>query len=139
MDQFGLTQKLVIVEDDARLAEIYKVRLELLGYTCICAYDGEEALRIIEDEQPNLVLLDIMIPKIPGDKVLEKMRQTDWGKNIKVMIISNLSEADAPAGIRGNGIEEYAVKANLTDDQLEQLVDSILKPADQEENVSLEA
>lgn len=138
MDQFGLTQKIVIVEDDPRLAEIYKVRLELLGYTCICAYDGEEALKVIENEQPNLVLLDIMIPKIPGDKVLEAMRQTDWGKNIKVMIISNLNEAEAPAGIRGNGIEEYAVKANLTDDQLEQLVDSILKPADQSEDVSLE-
>lgn len=138
MDQIGLSQKVVIVEDDVRLAEIYKIRLELLGYTCFAAYDGKEALALIEKEQPSLVLLDIMIPEIPGDKVLETMRANDWGKNIKVLIISNLNEADAPAGLRENGIEGYAVKSNMTDDQLDQLVDNILKPSDQEEDVVLE-
>lgn len=138
MDQIGLSQKVVIVEDDVKLAEIYKVRLEILGYTCFAAYDGKEALAVIEKELPNLVLLDIMIPEIPGDKVLETMRANEWGKNIKVLIISNLNEADAPAGLRDKGIEGYAVKATLTDDQLDQLVDNILKPSDQEEDVVLE-
>lgn len=138
MDQIGLSQKVVIVEDDAKLAEIYKIRLELLGYTCFAAYNGKEALAVIERERPNLVLLDIMIPEIPGDKVLETMRANEWGKNIKVLIVSNLNEVDAPAGLRENGIEGYAVKANLTDDQLDQLVDNILKPADQDEDIVLE-
>lgn len=138
MDQFGKSQKLVIVEDNASLSDIYKIRLELLGYTCFAAYDGIEALAIIERELPDLVLLDLMVPKIAGDQILERMRTSEWGKNIKVLIISNLNEADAPAGLRNMGIEGYAVKANLSNDQLDQLVDNILKPADQKEDVSLE-
>jgi len=139
MDQFGLSQKVVIVDDNANLAEIYKTRLELLGYTCFVAYDGVEALALIHKELPDLVLLDLMVPKIAGDQILETMRKSDWGKNIKVAIISNLNEADAPAGLRDQGIEAYAVKANLSNDQLDQLVDSILKPPGQTEDISLEA
>lgn len=138
MEQFGLSQKVVIVEDNASLADIYKTRLELLGYKCLTAYDGKTALEVIEKELPDLVLLDLMVPKVAGDQILEIMRASDWGKDIKVLIISNLNEADAPAGLRDQGIEGYAVKANLSNDQLDQLVDNILKPADQEEDISLE-
>jgi len=138
MDKFGQSQKIVIVEDKANLAEIYKTRLELLGYTCFVAYDGIDALALIQKELPDLVLLDLMVPKIAGDQILEIMRKSDWGKNIKVYIISNLNEADAPVGLREQGIEGYAVKANLSNDQLDQLVDAILKPAGQKEDISLE-
>ena len=138
MDQFGTSQKIVIVEDNTALNDIYKIRLEALGYTCFSAYDGQTALETIERELPDLVLLDLMVPKVAGDQILERMRASDWGKNIKVFIISNLNEADAPAGLREQGIEGYAVKANLSNDQLDQLVDNILKPADQKEDFSLE-
>lgn len=130
--------KVVVVEDKPQLAEIYKVRLEALGYQSFVAYDGEEALALIEKEQPNLVLLDLMIPKIAGDEVLKRIRKQEWGKDIKVLIISNLNEADAPEGLRELGIVGYAVKANLTDDALDRMVDRILKPEDQTEDVSLE-
>lgn len=130
--------KIVIVEDNASLADIYKTRLEILGYVCFVAYEGLQALSLIEKERPSLVLLDLMLPKLAGDQILKVMRSTDWGKNIKVLIISNINEADAPAGIRDQGIEGYAVKANLSDDQIDQLVDKILKPTDQQEDVSLE-
>jgi DNA-binding response OmpR family regulator len=137
--QFGSWSKIVIVEDEAALADIYKTRLEMLGYICFVASDGLEALSLIEKERPSLVLLDIMLPKLAGDQILHVMRATDWGKNIKVLVISNLNEADAPAGIREKGIEGYAVKANLTDDQIDKMVDDILKPENQKEDVSLEA
>ncbi|HEX7963134.1 MAG TPA: response regulator [Candidatus Saccharimonadales bacterium] len=139
MDQFGKSQKIVIVEDNVSLADIYKTRLELLGYTCFTAYDGREALDTIQRELPDLVLLDLMVPKIAGDQILETMRHSEWGKDIRVLIVSNLNEADAPKGLRAQGIEGYAVKANLSNDQLDQLVDSILKPADQKEDVLLES
>jgi OmpR family response regulator RpaB len=138
MEQFGHNSKIVIVDDNVSLVEIYKTRLEILGYTCFAAYDGEQALAVIELEVPDLVLLDLMVPKVAGDQILERMRSSTWGKDIKVFIMSNLNEADAPTGLREQGIEGYAVKANLSNDQLDQLVDSILKPADQEEDVSLE-
>ena len=139
MEPNALNLKVVIVEDNAALADIYKTRLELLGYTCFAAYDGIEALRVIEKELPNLVLLDLMVPKIAGDQILERMRASEWGHDIKVLIISNLNEADAPAGLRAQGIEGYAVKANLTNDQLDRLVDHILKPEGQTEDPLLES
>ena len=114
MGLFGSSPKVVIVEDNASLAEIYKVRLELIGYKVYSAYDGEEALRVIEKERPNLVLLDLMVPKIAGDQILATMRA---------------NEADAPAGLRDQGIEGYSVKANLANDQIDQIVNNILRPA----------
>ena len=138
MEEFETPQKIVIVEDEVALADIYKTRLELLGYQCFVAHEGLEALSLIEKERPSLVLLDIMIPKLAGDRVLQIMRSTDWGKDIKVLIISNLNEADAPSDVRSQGIEGYAVKANLTNDQMDQLVDSILKPSGQTEDNNLD-
>ena len=138
MDDFGSWAKIVIVEDNASLADIYKTRLELLGYVCFVAHDGIEALGMIEKERPSLVLLDIMIPKVSGDQLLGVMRMTEWGKDIKVLVISNLNEADAPATLRTQKIEGYAVKANLSNDQLDQMVDKILKPAGQQEDIKLE-
>ena len=120
------TQKVVIVEDNTSLSDIYKTRLEILGYVCFAAYDGITALEVIERELPDLVLLDLMVPKVAGDQILATMRSNPWGRDIKVLIISNLNEADAPAGIREQGIEGYVVKANLSNDQLDQLVDNIL-------------
>ncbi len=131
-------QKVVIVDDNASLVDIYKTRLELLGYQCSAAYDGQQALDVIQKDRPDLVLLDLMVPKIAGDQILETMRSSDWGKDIKVVIISNLNEVDAPAGLRDKGIEDYLVKANLSNDQLDKVVDQILKPAGQKEDVSLE-
>jgi len=128
MDQYGSWAKIVIVEDDTALAEIYKTRLELLGYICFVARDGIEAITLTEKERPSLVLLDLMLPKVAGDQILSLMRSTEWGKDIKVYVISNLNEADAPPGLREQGIEGYAVKANLSNDQIDQVVDNILKP-----------
>jgi DNA-binding response OmpR family regulator len=131
-------QKIVIAEDNKSLSEIYKLNLELVGYQCITAFDGEQALEVIQREKPDLVLLDLMMPKVAGDQILERMRASDWGKDIRVFIISNLAEADAPTGLRDFGIEGYAVKANLSFDDIDKLVDKILTPKDQKEGIALE-
>jgi DNA-binding response OmpR family regulator len=128
MGLFGSAPKIVIVEDNVALADIYKTRLEIIGYKCFVAGDGQTALQLIEQEQPHLVLLDLMVPVIAGDEILRRMRASDWGKDIKVYIISNLNEEQAPAGLRDQGIEGYAVKANLMNDDIDKLVESILAP-----------
>jgi len=133
MDNSGPTQKIVIVEDDSSLAEIYKTRLELLGYTCFIGYNGITALYFIQKEIPDLVLLDLMIPDISGGQVLETMRNSDWGKTIKVLVISNLNESEAQPNLRDLGIEDYVVKANLQNDQIDQMVNGILRPPVQPE------
>ena len=127
----GASSKIVIVEDNEALAELYQTRLKLLGYECLPAYEGEAGLALIQKELPDLVLLDIMLPKVSGSQILQIMRESGWGKNIKVLIISNLNESDAPAGLRERGIEGYAVKAELVNNDLDKLVDSILKPVAQ--------
>ncbi len=129
MGLFGSAPKIVIVEDNVSLADIYKTRLEIIGYECSVAYDGEEALALIERQKPSLVLLDMMVPKIAGDQILARMRASEWGKDIKVHIISNLNEVDAPAGLRDYGIEGYTVKANMANDDLDQLVNKIFNPS----------
>ncbi len=128
MDPSAASKKIVIVEDNPSLSDIYKIRLEAIGYTCFLAYNGITALYFIQQEQPDLVLLDLMVPDIAGDQILARMRSSTWGKDIPVFIISNLNESDAPAGLRELGIEGYAVKANLANDQLDRIVDGILKP-----------
>lgn len=127
MDQYGSWAKVIIVEDNEALAEIYKTRLELIGYICFVARDGVEAIVLIEKERPSLVLLDLMLPKIAGEQILQVMRASEWGKDIKVFVISNLNESDAPH-IRDQGIEGYVVKSNLENDQIDQVVDNILRP-----------
>lgn len=128
MDNTPESKKIIIVEDNADLAEIYRTRLELLGYTCFIAYNGITALYFIQKEIPDLVLLDIMIPDISGGQVLETMRKSTWGKDIKVLVISNLNETEAPANLRDLGIVGYQVKANMSLDKIDQLVVEALTP-----------
>ena len=128
MEPSNRSQKIVIVEDNASLAEIYKTRLELLGYTCFIGYNGITGLYFIQKELPDLVLLDLMIPDIPGDQVLATMRRSEWGKAIKVIVVSNLNESEASPNLRQLGIEDYLVKANMNEDMIDQVVNRILRP-----------
>ena len=121
-------KKILVIEDNQALAEIYKTRLEILGYTVFIGYNGITGLYFAQQELPDLVLLDLMIPDIAGDEVLDTMRRSDWGKNIPVYVISNLNESEAPRRLRELGISGYSVKANLTDDMIDQIVNKILRP-----------
>lgn len=125
----GAPQKIVIIEDNEQLADIYKTRLEIIGYECHLAYNGITGLYHTQVTKPDLILLDMMIPDISGDEVLRILRKTDWGKDIKVIVISNLNESSVPANLRELGISGYAVKANMTEDDIDTLVDNVLKPA----------
>lgn len=120
-------QKIVIVEDNVDLAAIYKARLELLGYTCFIGYNGITGLYFIQNSTPDLVLLDLMIPDIAGDQVLRIMRGSSWGKDIKVLIVSNLNESEAAPDLRQLGIEDYLVKANMVDDSIDRAVNGVLR------------
>lgn len=129
-------KKIIIVEDNPSLADIYKTRLELIGYRVYIAYNGITGLYFIQKELPDLVLLDIMIPDIAGDQVLATIRNSAWGKDIPVYVISNLNESEVPTDLRKLGIEGYSVKANLSNDQLDEIVDGILCKAPAKETNS---
>lgn len=128
-------KKIVIVEDNKDLADIYKTKLELSNYHVQVAHDGIAALYIIQQEKPDLVLLDLMVPNIAGDQILLRMRTSDWGKDIPVVIISNLNESDAPAGLRQMGISGYIVKADLSLDQFTKMVESMVSSGQQDHDI----
>jgi DNA-binding response OmpR family regulator len=118
--------KIVIVEDDQMLAEIYQTRMQLANHICRVAPDGLNALSLIREVAPDLVLLDLMLPQLSGDQVLAQMRNTEWGKDIKVIILTNISESEAPDGMRELGIERYIVKANISNNELDEIVAEVL-------------
>ena len=126
MNPSNQTKKVVIVEDDKMLAEIYQTRLELAGYTCLVAHDGAKGLALIQQELPDLVVLDIMLPQMSGDQVLAAMRSSDWGKNIKVLIATNISEAEAPESLSHLQFDRFIIKANLEHNQLAEIVAAAL-------------
>ena len=121
--------KIIIVEDDAMLAEIYQTRMHLVGYSCKVAHDGLSGLQMIHDELPDLVLLDLMLPQMSGDEILAAMRTSQWGKDIKVIIMTNISESEAPDGLKKYHFERYLVKANLVHNQLDNIVAETLSAA----------
>jgi DNA-binding response OmpR family regulator len=125
-DNSATSQKIVIVEDDASLADIYKTRLELQGYTCFIGYNGITGLYFIQQEMPDLILLDLMIPDIAGADVLRTLRRSAWGGDLKVLVVSNLNESEADPELRELGIEDYVVKISMTNDTIDRLVKNIL-------------
>lgn len=120
--------KIVLVEDDAMLAEIYQTWLQMAGHECHVANDGVAGLEMIKQHMPDLALLDLMLPQMSGDNILRAMRESDWGKKIKAIFLTNISESEAPDGIQKLGFERYIVKANLATNQLADIVAETLKP-----------
>lgn len=115
-----------IVEDDATVAEMYKFKLEKAGYKCEIARDGKMGLELVEKLKPDLVLLDLMLPEMTGDEVLARMRKTDWGKDTKVIVMTNVSEFEAPVRLKSLGVKQYLVKALYTPNQIIEIVNEAL-------------
>ena len=105
--------KILLVEDDSSLREIYSIRLTAEGYDVVSACDGEEALATAVREKPDLVLSDVMMPKISGFDMLDILRQTPETKDIKVIMMTALSSEDQRE--RGNalGANRYLVKSQV--------------------------
>jgi len=116
--------KILIVEDEQAIAEMYKIKLDKEGYDVKLAANGEEGLELCERWKPNLVLLDLMMPIISGVQMLKNMRATDWGKNIPVVIISNLGIERSDVDLDKYKVSAYIVKALYTP---KQLVDEVRK------------
>lgn len=81
-------KKLLIVEDEENLRELVKMNLEKNGFDCLTAVDGLEALKITKEEQPDLVILDLKIPKLPGEEVCKKIKSEQQTKNIPVIMLT---------------------------------------------------
>ena len=115
--------RILLVEDDRFLRKAAAVMLRKLGHTVIAAEDGEEALRLARAELPELILLDLIMPKIQGFEVLRTLKADPTTCNIPVIVMSNLSQETDKQTTLTAGAVAYLVKANLTLTELAATVD----------------
>ncbi len=114
--------KILIVEDDISLRDVYSSRLQAEGYQLVLAANGEEALSVAVRERPDLVLLDVMMPKISGFDVLDIIRTTPEIAHTKVIMMTALSAAADRERGEKLGVDKYLVKSQVT---LEEVVTTI--------------
>jgi CheY-like chemotaxis protein len=118
--------KIMLVEDDKSLREIYGVRLLAEGYEIISAGDGEEALATAVKEKPDLILSDVMMPKISGFDMLDILRSTPETKNIKVIMMTALSSEDQRSRGETLGADRYLVKSQVGIEDVVRTVHDVL-------------
>lgn len=104
---------ILIIEDDEYISDVYQKKLSLEGFETALARDGEEALRMIRERRPDLVLLDIVIPLKDGFQVLSEIRNDASLKDIRVLVMSNLSQRKDIARAKELGAVDYIVKSNV--------------------------
>ena len=116
------TYKILISEDEKSIAQAYGEFLGRKGYSVDYAYDGEEALEKVKEFKPDLVLLDIVMPKMDGITVLKKLKEDESTKDIPVIMLTNLaSSKDAEEAMR-EGSSEYLIKTNFSLEDVESKV-----------------
>ncbi len=118
--------KIAIIEDDLAIAQMYRLKFESEGYEVGSAGDGTTGYQLIEDFRPDIVLLDMMMPELNGDDVLAKVRAQDWGKDIVVLILTNMGKEEAPDVLDNLNVHSYIVKAEMTPKQVAEAVKEAL-------------
>ncbi len=118
--------KILLVEDDKSLREIYGVRLQAEGYTIVSAGDGEEALATAIKERPDLIISDVMMPKISGFDMLDILRSTSETKGVKVIMMTALSSDDQRARGESLGADRYLVKSQVGIEDVVRTVHDVL-------------
>lgn len=119
--------KLLLVEDDNNLREIYEARLQAEGYTIVSAKDGEEALVVAKAEKPDLVISDVMMPKISGFEMLDILRNTDELKGVKVIMLTALGQSDDQQRADKLGADRYLVKSQVTLEDIVKVTHELLE------------
>jgi CheY-like chemotaxis protein len=122
--------KILLVEDDNNLREIYEARLMAEGYDIVSARDGEEALTVAIKEKPDLVISDVMMPKISGFDMLDILRTTEETKHVKVIMMTALSQAEDKARAEKLGADRYLVKSQVTLEDVAKVAKEVLEGLD---------
>ncbi|MCK9344630.1 MAG: response regulator [Candidatus Pacebacteria bacterium] len=115
-------KKVMIVEDDEHISRVYEIKLAKEGIVSSLARDGEEAVTKIIAEKPNLILLDLMIPKKDGFVVLEEIKKNPEVAGIPVVVLSNLGQQSDQDRALALGAKEYLVKVNTS---IQEVVDKV--------------
>lgn len=117
-----MATKIAIIEDDQAISQMYRIKFEAEGYTVETAENGKLGLQLIESMRPDIVLLDLMMPIMTGEEMLARLRASSWGKDIKVIILTNKGEQEIPPEVKNMGVTSLILKANMTPRQVAELV-----------------
>lgn len=109
----SIQKKILLVEDDDGLANVYKMRLETEGFTVRRVPNGEDALALAIEFRPDLIVLDVMMPKVSGFDVLDILRNTPETANIKVVMLTALSQDSDKEKAEKLGADDYMVKSQV--------------------------
>ena len=114
--------KILIVEDEPAMLNVLAVKLTQAGLTVITAGNGQEGLDVALAQHPDLILLDIIMPVMDGMTMLRELRKDPWGKSVRVMLLTNLSEAGRADESFEQGVYDYLVKSDW---KLEDIVNKV--------------
>jgi len=106
-------KKILLVEDDVALSAVYRSRLEIEGFDIKEVHDGEDALSATVEYRPDLILLDAMMPKISGFDVLDILRNTPETANVRIIMLTALSQPKDKERAEGLGVDDYLVKSQM--------------------------
>ena len=120
--------KILLVEDDDNLREIFEMRLQADGYETVTASDGEDALAVAMKEKPDLIVADVMMPKLSGFEMLETLRAAPEMAPTKVIMMTALGQAEDQARGEKLGVLKYLVKSQVTLEDFARVVRDILPP-----------
>ncbi len=119
-------KKILLVEDDQFLVDIYAVKLKESGFSIDVASDGEEAVKKAKKNSFDLMLLDIVLPKVDGWDVLAQIRREPKLKDLKVIIISNLGQKEDVEKGMGFGVKKYLIKAHYAPSEVIKEIKKVL-------------
>lgn len=122
-----MATKIAIIEDDQAISQMYRMKFEAEGYAVETAENGKLGLELCEEFKPDIILLDLMMPEMNGDEMLEKLRATPGGKKIEVVILTNMGEQEIPEKVKELGVAAVILKADMTPRQVADLVKQQLK------------
>ena len=121
--------RILLVEDDRILRKAGEVTLTKRGYVVVLAVDGEEALVKAREHKPDLILLDVIMPKLDGFEVLTRLKDDPATRDIPVIMLSNLSEASDIRKAADRGARAYLVKSSIRPEQLaERVAETLARP-----------
>jgi len=110
------SKKILIVEDEQAMRRVIAAKCVEDGFSTLEAADGEEGLNLALKEHPDLILLDLKMPKMDGVEVLKELRKDEWGKSVPVLVFTNVKDAEKVAEVLEAGTYDYFVKGGELED-----------------------
>lgn len=124
---FSLKKKILLIEDEKILAEMYHDKFSKAGFKVIVAFDSREGLKLAQTEEPDLIILDILLPKEDGIQFLTWLKKYPKISSIPVVVFSNYDDPNTKEEAKKLGVKEYLIKANYTPRKIVEKISNYLK------------